>query len=230
MMTITYFEINRPHVLSMLELARVGKNDLFLDLGCGRGLAVRMAVTEFGAKAIGVEKNSFYYEAARKLAIKSLTKSQLKKVDFWYGDVNNADISPDDNNEYVFNYKRATVVYDSFNQTKDDVWFYKKRLRKSVRLVRKDLPLYPYKPVAVSRKSNGCWFFLHKFPLKSVKSEREWCYHVLAEKDKQMRDVYAYYRHQLAKHFKNDHNKKYLVESTVKDLKKLVAKRPFPKK
>jgi hypothetical protein len=44
-------------------------------------------------KAIGVEKNSFYYEAARKIAIRTLTKTQLMKVDFWYGDVFSEDKS-----------------------------------------------------------------------------------------------------------------------------------------
>ena len=41
----------------MFKLARLGKNDIFYDLGCGNSNAVYIASTEFKVKnAIGVEK------------------------------------------------------------------------------------------------------------------------------------------------------------------------------
>ena len=227
-MNVTYFEINHQQVLNMLHLARVGRRDVFLDLGSGKGLAVRMAVTHSHAsKSIGVEKNFEYYEIARKKAIRTLSHNQLERVEFWLGDINNEDWSPDDNN-FVFNYKKATIVYDSLGQTEDDITFYKKRLRKSVRLVKKDLPLVGYRPTGVSRNSKGCWFFLMRFPLKRVRSETQWCYYVLGKKGKKMKDVYSYYRKQLQDHFRNVSNQRQLVESSVRDLKRVIAKRPFP--
>jgi hypothetical protein len=226
-MNVTYFEISYPQVVNMLRLARVTKRDVFLDLGCARGLAVRVAVRDFGVKrAIGVEKNFHYYEAARRLALGSLTRAELERVDFWLGDLNSEDWSRDDN-AYVLDFKKATVVYDSLGQSAGDILFYKRRLRRSARLVKKDLPLVGYKPSALSRESRGCWFFLMRFPLKRVRSETEWCYYVLGERGRTMKDVYSYYRRQLRDHFKRDSNQRELVEASVRDLKKVVASRPF---
>lgn len=42
-------------VRGMLETAKVTKNDLVIDLGCGDGRIVVMAASEFGARAIGYD-------------------------------------------------------------------------------------------------------------------------------------------------------------------------------
>ncbi len=85
----------------------LSRKDVFFELGCGKGLAVRLAVKRRGVKrAVGVEKNSFYYESARRNSIRSLNRSQLERTDFWLGDINNAGLVLR-RHDYVFNYKES---------------------------------------------------------------------------------------------------------------------------
>jgi outer membrane protein assembly factor BamB len=49
----------------MLELARVGKNDVVYDLGCGDGRIVIRAAQKYGAKGIGVEMDGDCVKQAR---------------------------------------------------------------------------------------------------------------------------------------------------------------------
>lgn len=45
-----------PEIRRMMEVANVGPNDIFYDLGCGWGQNLIMAVTERGVKkAVGLE-------------------------------------------------------------------------------------------------------------------------------------------------------------------------------
>lgn len=60
--TLTSPEVHPPFIPTpllvarrMLQLARVGRNDLVYDLGSGDGRIVIMAAEEFGAHAVGVE-------------------------------------------------------------------------------------------------------------------------------------------------------------------------------
>ena len=47
-----------PEIRKMLELADVSSKDIFLDLGCGYGQNLKIALTEFNVKkAIGYENN-----------------------------------------------------------------------------------------------------------------------------------------------------------------------------
>ncbi len=50
-----YLQTPQEVVLKMLEMAKVGKNDLVYDLGSGDGRIVIAAAQKFGAKAIGIE-------------------------------------------------------------------------------------------------------------------------------------------------------------------------------
>ncbi|MGI0069848.1 MAG: hypothetical protein ACREAN_06295 [Nitrosopumilaceae archaeon] len=222
---VSYFEISRSHVLNLLELAKVRNTDIFLELGSGSGLAVCLAVSEKGVKkSVGVEKNYHLFESAKINSIHALNRSQLEKTEFWLGDINNQDWSYDDDN-YVFNYERATVVYQSLMECAGDIRFYRKRFRRHFKLITKDLPLIGYRPEAVSRKNDDCWFFLTRFPAKRVRSKELWCYYVLGERGKCLRDVYAYYRKQLRRHFRNDQNLEELVEGSVRPVRYLAELR-----
>jgi SAM-dependent methyltransferase len=50
-----YLQTPKEVVLKMLEMAKVGKNDVVYDLGSGDGRIVITAAQKFGAKAIGIE-------------------------------------------------------------------------------------------------------------------------------------------------------------------------------
>jgi len=54
---VVWVPTNDPLVTRMLEMARVGKNDLVYDLGAGDGKIAIAAAKQFGARAIGVEYN-----------------------------------------------------------------------------------------------------------------------------------------------------------------------------
>ncbi len=43
------------NVKKMLEMAKVGKDDVVYDLGCGDGRIIAMAAGEFDARAVGIE-------------------------------------------------------------------------------------------------------------------------------------------------------------------------------
>lgn len=80
------FFLKEHHARTMLKFASVRKNDVFCDLGCGDGIAVRLAVSYGHAnRAIGVELEYKNYRKSIEGAIDNLDKDQLKKVDLWCG-------------------------------------------------------------------------------------------------------------------------------------------------
>jgi SAM-dependent methyltransferase len=54
---VVWVPTNDPLVTRMLEMAKVGKNDLVYDLGAGDGKIAIAAAKQFGARAVGVEYN-----------------------------------------------------------------------------------------------------------------------------------------------------------------------------
>src|SRR5581483_8529929 len=52
---IIYVPTPQEVVDKMLEIAKVGKNDVVFDLGCGDGRIVCTAAKRFGAKGVGVD-------------------------------------------------------------------------------------------------------------------------------------------------------------------------------
>jgi precorrin-6B methylase 2 len=59
--------VGTPHdvVVRMLELARVGRDDVVYDLGCGDGRIVVAAAATYGARAVGFELDLPRVEEAR---------------------------------------------------------------------------------------------------------------------------------------------------------------------
>jgi cyclopropane fatty-acyl-phospholipid synthase-like methyltransferase len=49
----------------MLALAKVGKNDVLYDLGCGDGRIVVTAAKRFGAQGVGIDLNPERIEEAK---------------------------------------------------------------------------------------------------------------------------------------------------------------------
>lgn len=50
---------------AMCLMAKVGKNDIVYDLGCGDGEALSVAAKEFGAKGVGIEIDPLRYLFSR---------------------------------------------------------------------------------------------------------------------------------------------------------------------
>lgn len=81
--------------LQILQEAKVGPGDVFVDLGCGRGKMTFLAHLATGCRAVGVEMLASYVLVARRM-VKTL---RLEAVEFRHGDLLNTDVS------------EATVLY-----------------------------------------------------------------------------------------------------------------------
>ena len=65
---INYVPTPLPVVERMLELARVGKDDVVYDLGSGDGRIVITAAQKYGARGVGIEVNPVWVRDARVIA------------------------------------------------------------------------------------------------------------------------------------------------------------------
>jgi len=88
---IGWVPISLEVVRAMLELAKVGPEDIVCDLGCGDGRILIMAVKEFGArKAVGYEIRQDLYEDA----LKEIQSQGLQdRITLIRDDLLNADLS-----------------------------------------------------------------------------------------------------------------------------------------
>ena len=82
-------------VLRMLQLARVGRNDIVYDLGCGDGRLVIAAARRYGAYGMGIDIDPARIREARANAKAAKVE---RRTEFLLGDLFTADLS------------RATVV------------------------------------------------------------------------------------------------------------------------
>ncbi len=64
----TYGETPLTTLYKILKLAKASKEDIFLDLGAGRGRVVFFVATYLGCKALGIEHNPHFCEKAQKIA------------------------------------------------------------------------------------------------------------------------------------------------------------------
>jgi len=86
---VPYVPTGPETVSAMLKLARVDKNDLVIDLGCGDGRIVIAAAKEYGAHGIGVDIDAERIKEARENARK---EGVANLVEFRQGDLFAADI------------------------------------------------------------------------------------------------------------------------------------------
>jgi len=77
-------------VEKMLEMAKVGKDDLVYDLGCGDGRIVIMAAQRFGARGVGIDLDPQRIEEAKVNARRAGVED---RVQFRVGDLYTADFS-----------------------------------------------------------------------------------------------------------------------------------------
>lgn len=74
----------------MLQMARVGKNDLLYDLGCGDGRMVVTAARRYGARGIGIDLDPQRIREAKDNARKAGVSG---KAEFMVGDLFATDLS-----------------------------------------------------------------------------------------------------------------------------------------
>jgi len=125
----------------MLELAKVGRNDVVYDLGSGDGRIVIMAAQKFGAQAVGVELDPklFRESSAR---IQKLGLGEKAKI--IYGNMFEVNVHP------------ATVVTLYLMPSVNDLIapLLDKELRSGTRVVAHDFPVNAWNPVKTEQVSD----------------------------------------------------------------------------
>jgi len=197
------FELNKRQILSLIELSKFKKSDIFYDLGSATGKIVREVIKNTNVKkAIGIESNFNYYNIAWNCAINELKKQDLYRIDFWLSSLDNQDII-DDNK--VIDFSNATIVYYSLDEVEGDKTNFKDwKIWNKVRLLKKDIPLIGYasKP---NRSNDDCWLFLSKPPYKKL-NKIDWIKSIHPDFNT-FNDVYNYYYTQIEKRMRENPKK-----------------------
>ncbi len=214
-------------IKNMFKLANLSKNDIFFDLGSGDGEIVRMALKKRHVKeANGIEADIKRFLNSIEYTRDEFTKPKLQKIELWRAFYQDYDFSC------------ATVVYNglySYGED-DELETYNKlfaKTKKPVKIIKRDLPLFPYKPIKSHRDKKGSWFFLMKTPLQKyrLRNKDKWAQYVLGKSDAIMNDVYEYYLQKLNQRFKDEGSSKKEAVKEAKEclleFKKLVKQR-FP--
>ena len=87
---VPYVPTPQPVVDKMLEIAKVGKDDVVYDLGCGDGRIVITAAKERGARGVGIDLNPERITEAKANAEAAGVDGKVK---FMVGDLFTADFS-----------------------------------------------------------------------------------------------------------------------------------------
>ncbi len=88
---VPYVPTPQPVVDKMLELGKVGKNDVLYDLGCGDGRIVVTAAKQMGARGVGIDIDPQRISEAKENAKQSGVSD---RVEFRVGNLFEADFSP----------------------------------------------------------------------------------------------------------------------------------------
>lgn len=156
------YQSNR-YIRKILRLARASKEDVFYDLGCGKGQLCVVAVSEFGVKrAVGIELHGG--RAAKAVAqIKQLGLSD--RVDIRNEDFIESDI------------RDATIVYSGLTEMDEDVPYFESGVKTGCRVVTLFLPFVGVLPTAVDYP-----FYLMEVPFRKTKDSSLWVSKVLSRR------------------------------------------------
>jgi methyltransferase family protein len=77
---VPYVPSHEKVVALMLKVAKVGKNDILYDLGCGDGRIVITAAKRFGTRGVGVDIDPARIREARENAVKAGVADKVKFV------------------------------------------------------------------------------------------------------------------------------------------------------
>lgn len=198
-------------IKNMLSWVKLKSTDIFYDLGSGHGRVIRLAVQHAHVKkAIGIEHVEDRFCRSREIVKRTISKSDLKKVDFLFGDMEDFDLSD------------ATVVYEGHDPyDKEDQMYRKLFGGKKVKIIKRHLPLIGYKHVGAFRSKNRSWFFVMQTPLKKHRtySKNEWFSSVLGKGGVQMDEFLNDYDKRLKKFIEVKERRE-----SIRHIKKLIQK------
>lgn len=151
------------HIRKILRLARASKEDVFYDLGCGRGQLCIVAVTEFGVKkAVGIE---LHRGRAAKAAASVRELGLTERVEIRNEDFMESDLSD------------ATIVYSGLEEVDEDVAFFERKLRADSKVVSLFLPYVGILPAAADYP-----FYLMEVPFRKTRDVSLWISNALFRK------------------------------------------------
>lgn len=146
-MSLAPFVASPPEVVNtMLELARIKKDDVLFDLGCGDGRIIIEVAQRFGAKAVGVELDRDRYEEC----LRRIRESNLDRVNVIHGNLLDVDL------------RSADIVTLYLLTSSNEVVRPKleRELRKGSRVVSHDFPISKWTPSEV-KKIKEHWLASH---------------------------------------------------------------------
>lgn len=211
-------ELTSRRIEILLNFANLKQDDVFYDIGSGRGEIVRTAFRKYKVKkSIGIELLKSLYRISIKKTLNSFSNNPIGEgIEFWYGDFS----SCDNEKYYIYNITNATVIFNSLDPTKEEENFYKTQFpTKKIRIIKKDMPLIGYLPKSINKEDRLMWFYLMETPLlKKTKSKTKWFKSILNNPNSTEEDFF--------KHLKKQWKKRGIYESDIKegieDLKEMI--------
>jgi ribosomal protein L11 methylase PrmA len=142
---VPYVPTDDAVVASMLDMAKVDKNDVVYDLGCGDGRIV-IAAAKRGARGVGIDLNPARISEAKTNAKAAGVED---RVQFMVGDLFKADVS---NATVVTLYLLPNVNL----QIRPMLW---KQLKVGTRVVSHDFDMGDWKPEKMERVGNATIYY-----------------------------------------------------------------------
>jgi len=139
---VPYVPTPQEVVNRMLEIAKVGKNDVLYDLGCGDGRIVITAAKDRGARGVGIDINP---ERIAEAKANAQAAGVTDKVKFMVGDLFTADFS---NADVVTLY----LLPDVNRALRPQLW---KQLKVGTRVVSHDFDMGPEWPPERTERVGG---------------------------------------------------------------------------
>ena len=87
-----YWPTSLKKARKMLKIAKLRKNEMFYDLGCGDGRFVIIAAKEFNANAAGIEIDPFRYSIAKLLSFFLAQDAKIRFGNYLNYDFSDADV------------------------------------------------------------------------------------------------------------------------------------------
>jgi predicted RNA methylase len=153
------YQSNR-HIRKILNLARASEEDVFYDLGCGRGQLCVIAVTEFGVKrAVGIElhKGRATKAAARIKRLGLSGRVDIRNEDFMESDLGG-----------------ATIVYSGLGEIDEDLNYFESQVKPGCKVISLFLPFVGVLPTATDYP-----FYLLTVPFRRTRDVSLWISKVL---------------------------------------------------
>ena len=175
---IPYLFTNQD-IRKMLRLAKVGKNDIFFDLGSGWGQNLIIALTEFHVKkAIGIENNS----ERNKISLKRLERLEKIGITKEQFTVIDADFEYEFLKGKVKEHKLydATCIFYGLSTSKSLLDKIEKNMKKGTKFVCYYDCLFP--EIMPDKNGIDYPFFVYTFPFQKTRSELMWLKTIIQKK------------------------------------------------